>query len=648
MTTRRLDEEQEDEDLSDSNILRETFMIYGPLFVVIWLALCCLKKKCPKAYNLRRWAPKLQCALAQQQYGFISWSWRVYGVSDEDILNQCGMDALCLCRAACYGEKLALIGTLLSVFLLPIYRTANPEEDDTVDRVVRLTIANVPEGSNRLYAAVVASYIFYFSAWYLILKDFHWFHRNRIKFQSQPKPRNYSIFVRGVPVELRSNQALSEFYQQLFSKDSVYQSSVALNIPHLQREVAQREKVVQKLEHCLALQKVKGKTSTHREGPLGHPVDSIEYYQQQLQELNSKISSEITSIEESSVEDDVFASLQQDSFHSCQDKENGGDDEEREVFKSKLNDDGALPRSESVSRQSITQLPELTNNGDEGKKISEDTSRDTRWTAFLTSEAQAIFGARRSGQAWKAKSDENLETSSHGSQHINLPHSANPTMIRQPVWHEQHLKDLTTKAARFVGKGDDGEPMQAAFVSFTSLTETNVAIQVTQSNTPYEMVVHEAPDHEAIIWQNVGLDHKAVHLGTLQSYCLSAMFCLFYTVPISFTVSLTSVESLESRWPYLETVLEKAPWLEGLLDQIGPLLHSFCNSILPNVLKFIASFEGHVGESHLESSLFSKLSAFHVSKVLWKCKCTAPQYVRLTQMLSDLDNSKYLCGKCCF
>ena len=38
--------------------------------------------------------------------------------------------------------------------------------------------------------------------------------------------------------------------------------------------------------------------------------------------------------------------------------------------------------------------------------------------------------------------------------------------------------------------------------------------------------------------------------------------------------------------------------------------------MLPVVLKQIASLEGYVGESHLEASLFSKLSAFHVSMVL--------------------------------
>jgi hypothetical protein len=67
------------------------------------------------------------------------------------------------------------------------------------------------------------------------------------------------------------------------------------------------------------------------------------------------------------------------------------------------------------------------------------------------------------------------------------------------------------------------------------------------------------------------------------------------------------------RWPALKDVIAKNPWLEALLDQIGPLVLSLFDSILPIILRLIASLEGQVGESHLEASLFTKLSAFHVS-----------------------------------
>ena len=150
--------------------------------------------------------------------------------------------------------------------------------------------------------------------------------------------------------------------------------------------------------------------------------------------------------------------------------------------------------------------------------------------------AQAIFGKGRNDRAehrpsLKAESDENLETSSHGSQDINLSPSAEKMTTPNPSSHGQQLKQLATKAAHFVGRGDDGEPMNAAFVSFTSLTETNAAIQVTHSKTPYQMIVGEAPNHEGIIWRNVGLDHKAVHLGSLLSFCLSATCLLILHYP---------------------------------------------------------------------------------------------------------------------
>lgn len=595
--TRWLQEDGEEEVVSDSQVLKETFMIYGPLFAAFWLLFCCLRKR--KAFNLRSWVPALQCDLAKEQYGFLSWTWRVYGVSDDEILNQCGMDALCLFRAVCYAEKLSILGVLISVFLLPAYKTAEAAQDTDyiTDPVVELTIANVPEGSSRFYATVVAIYIFYLAAWYWLAKDFDWFTRRRNEFLSQPKPRNYSIYVRGIPRKYRSNEALSAYFEKLFSENAVYLANVALDIPRLQQKVAKRETVAQKLEHCLALQ-AKGKTPTHHDGPFGNSVDSIDTYKEQLQELNAEISSEITRIEESSV-------ARQESFHSCEEKD------------SELDRSNHSQQSQSIEWTLSKSMPKNAglSTGDPG-----DASRAKSWAAPLA-KASPYFGVANNTTCTDAQSLENSSDapvgstpSKHDISDLDSSHAATPDdNIRAKISsHGQELKHAMTKAVPFL-HGEDGVPFDAGFVSFTSLTDTNAAIQVIHSIVPYEMVVQEAPNHEGILWKNVGLNHKTIQLGTLFSFVLAAGFCLFYTVPVSFALSLTSAEALAERWPALEDALERAPWLGPLLDQIGPLLLSTFDSILPMILKVVASFEGAVGESHLEASLFSKLSAFHVS-----------------------------------
>ena len=92
---------------NDSEVLRNTFMVYGSVMLVIILLFCWARRRFPKAYNLRHWVDPIKSTLAEKQHGFFSWMWRVYLVTDDELLEECGMDALCFIRIAQMGFKLA-------------------------------------------------------------------------------------------------------------------------------------------------------------------------------------------------------------------------------------------------------------------------------------------------------------------------------------------------------------------------------------------------------------------------------------------------------------------------------------------------------------------------------------------------------------
>ena len=111
-------EEEDDDDDDDENVengynegrvLRDTAILYGSLMILILVAFGCVRKRYPKAFNIRNWVEELQTPLAQQQYGgfFFSWLWHIYSdVSEEQILNECGMDAVCFVRLLQMGFRL--------------------------------------------------------------------------------------------------------------------------------------------------------------------------------------------------------------------------------------------------------------------------------------------------------------------------------------------------------------------------------------------------------------------------------------------------------------------------------------------------------------------------------------------------------------
>ena len=87
--------------------------------------------------------PHLKSSLADDQYGCISWICKVLiNVSKDEILKECGLDALCLLLRILQrmGFQISIVGVVCSLFLLPIYAT--PDEHQVEDPYDCLIVAN--------------------------------------------------------------------------------------------------------------------------------------------------------------------------------------------------------------------------------------------------------------------------------------------------------------------------------------------------------------------------------------------------------------------------------------------------------------------------------------------------------------------------
>jgi hypothetical protein len=128
------------------------------------------------------------------------------------------------------------------------------------------------------------------------------------------------------------------------------------------------------------------------------------------------------------------------------------------------------------------------------------------------------------------------------------------------------------------------------------------------------MTVEGAPDPKEVFWLNVGLPNKARRTGRLLSLAATITLCFFWSIPVAFLSSLTEVNSLKETLPFLESLVERFPIVETWLALIAPLLLLSLNDVvLPFVLKWFATWEGHISSPALEASLFVKLCAFMVS-----------------------------------
>jgi uncharacterized coiled-coil protein SlyX len=188
-----------------------------------------------------------------------------------------------------------------SIYLIPLYLTAedSPETEYLQDKFVLMSIANLPASSTRFVGAVLASYLSFFYTIRLITKEYDFFIEYRHKFLCMREPRNYAVYVSGIPTELRSSFALADFFKKCSWNSAVLESHIAMDIPKLEAKVARREKVIAELEHAIADERLNGVTKMHRTFNLQNTinsenvtekVESVETYWNELRRLNNEIS----------------------------------------------------------------------------------------------------------------------------------------------------------------------------------------------------------------------------------------------------------------------------------------------------------------------------------------------------------------------
>lgn len=130
---------------------------------------------------------------------------------------------------------------------------------------------------------------------------------------THPQQR-YTLLVEEIPQDLRSDQALFDYFQSLFP-GKIHSAIMVMQLPDLKEIYDRREKVLLRLEKCIAVQEITGKRPVHKVGShkflnvvgwcqrtnvdllendprleqSGERVDSINYFTRYLNLLNEKV-----------------------------------------------------------------------------------------------------------------------------------------------------------------------------------------------------------------------------------------------------------------------------------------------------------------------------------------------------------------------
>jgi hypothetical protein len=626
------DSTEEAASYNDGSVLRDTFTVYGSILLVIFIAFCWLRRKYPRAYNVRNWVEDIKTPLAKDQFGFFSWIWEISTITEDEIMDECGLDALCFVRILSMGYRISLMGVFNAIWLMPVYATADVSDDTRgiVDRIVEVSIAHVPASSPRLVATALAAWIVFGYTMYLILQEFEWFIDKRHKFLAKPRPQNYTVYVRNIPIEYRTDSGLEDFFRQCFQYESVLEANVRLRTPNLAKLVAQRSVLIANLEHAIAIEDITGE-APQRSASLksslmimgGEKVNAIEAFAEELKALNADIKARIEELETKKSSQLFMQDVEQQSLATLGPSVAGRGDSMYGA-----GDNVNAEECASLTPSALAVAPRPNGYGTEISNVETAIYNDVIVEEEDDDGDLSTLASRQNVTNHSSSSKSILDAKKSIKQSVHLFKKAANAVKDSAV-------AVGENAAHMLQTNADGESYEAGFLTFTNLRTAQAALQMLHHSKPFSIEVQEAPDPQDVFWFNVGRTHKELQMGNLLSLAATTALCLLWTIPMSFIASLSTIDALRSEFDFIDSLLDDAPFLVPVFEIGAPLLVVVVNALLPVILQVFSMMEGPVSGAVVEASLFSKLAAFMIIQTFFVSAISGGLMQQLSEMIND-------------
>ncbi|KAI7892182.1 uncharacterized protein EV154DRAFT_441952, partial [Mucor mucedo] len=203
-------------DAKNTSDITSQFVICFVAGIVCFLAFCIFRTRFPVLFsprlNMKRHKPP---ELPTSLFG---WILPLIRIGDEEMLENVGLDALLMLKFIVMGIQIFSILTLLGIIVfVPITMTADYSHLTKLTTVSRISMEVIEDGDSKLIAYLIFAYIFTFITFVFLKRSYHEYIYLRAKFLLKQSKMmvSRSVVVTGIPQHLRSDQALSEYYENL-------------------------------------------------------------------------------------------------------------------------------------------------------------------------------------------------------------------------------------------------------------------------------------------------------------------------------------------------------------------------------------------------------------------------------------------------
>lgn len=202
-------------------------------------------------------------------------------------------------------------------------------------------------------------------------------------------------------------------------------------------------------------------------------------------------------------------------------------------------------------------------------------------------------------------------------------------------WCNTEIKKL--KDAIQEGLNKNHQCLSQGFITFHSAVAALSCEGIAAMNeAPHTMMHRFAPEPRDIYWPNLKYDYHHRRVRELVITAATGALVFFWLIPVTFVASLTTLEALSERAPWLEPIAKSNPVVKGFLEGFLPSLALLVfNIILPMVLLALARIQGIEAYSWMQISVFRKFFVFIVINNFLAVTIAGAMFDQLDGLIND-------------
>ncbi|XP_059302694.1 CSC1-like protein At4g02900 [Lycium ferocissimum] len=231
---------------------------------------------------------------------FLNWMPAALKMPEQELIRHAGLDSAVYIRIYLLGLKIFVPITVLSfAVLVPVNWTSGETLDHIEDlmfsNIDKLSISNIPSGSQRFWAHVVMAYVCTFWTFYILYKEYKTISTMRLHFlaSEERRPDQFTVLVRNVPPD--PDKSVNEQVEHFFRvnhPDHYLTHQVVYNA----NKVAELVEKKKSFHNCLTYYQTKYERNPEKKpkiktgfwGLWGKSVDAIDYYMTEIEKLTKE------------------------------------------------------------------------------------------------------------------------------------------------------------------------------------------------------------------------------------------------------------------------------------------------------------------------------------------------------------------------